>query len=155
MDTAAKKVISQRCTVRVGRLSLFWKDNRIFIRLPSGRNLCYIAPRLVENRFGGKSVAYLAAHANGQMMLEETFGGKLVENCTQSIARDLLAHALENLETAGYPVTFHVHDEAVIELPEGVGSVDEACDIMSRAPAWADGLPMSTAGFEAAFYRKD
>ena len=70
------------------------------------------------------------------MELQETFGGKIVENCTQSIARDLLAHAMQNLESAGYSIVFHVHDEAVMEVPIGQGSVEEACRIMAIPPDW-------------------
>ena len=86
--------------------------------------------------------------------IQETFGGKLAENCTQSIARDLLAHGMMNLEAAGYPIVFHVHDEAVMEVPVGQGSVEEACEVMARAPVWADGLPLRADGDEMAFYQK-
>ena len=70
------------------------------------------------------------------MELQETFPAVGQENCTQAIARDLLAHALQNLEAAGYPIVFHVHDEAVMEVPIGQGRVEEACRIMAIPPDW-------------------
>lgn len=154
LDRAARKVIEQHTSARVGRLTLYWQDDRMFIRLPAGRNLCYISPRFVPNRFGNTGVGYLAPAANGRLMAQETFGGKLAENVTQGIARDLLAHGMMQLEAEGYPIVFHVHDEVVMEVPIGQGSVEEACEIMARAPAWAEGLPLRADGDEMPFYQK-
>ena len=154
LDRAARDVIEEHTSVRVGKLTLFWRDDRMFIQLPAGRRLGYISPRFVPNRFGNSGIGYLAPAANGQLVIQETFGGKLAENCTQSIARDLLAHGMMNLEAAGYPIVFHVHDEAVIEMPIGKGSVEEACEVMARAPAWATGLPLRADGDEMSFYQK-
>lgn len=154
LDRAVRKVIEQHTSARVGKLTLFWRDDRMFIRLPAGRNLCYISPHFVPNRFGNMGIGYLAPAANGQLMTQETFGGKMVENVIQSIARDLLAHGMLQLEAEGYPIVFHVHDEAVMEVPIGQGSVEEACEIMARAPAWAEGLPLRADGDEMPFYQK-
>ncbi|MEG1264277.1 MAG: DNA polymerase, partial [Clostridia bacterium] len=154
LDRAAREVIEEHTSARVGKVALYWQDDRMFIRLPGGRNLCYISPRFVPNRFGNSGIGYLAPAANGQLVVQETFGGKIAENVTQSIARDLLAHGMMNLETAGYPINFHVHDEAVMEVPIGQGSVEEACEIMARAPAWAEGLPLRADGDELEYYRK-
>ena len=85
----------------------------------------------------------------------ETFGGKLVENIVQAIARDLLAYAMINVTAAGYDIVFHVHDEIICEVPNGQGSVDELCRIMSKAPDWADGLPLDADGYKCEYYRKD
>ena len=155
LDRAARKVIQQRTSARVGKVMLFWQDDRMFIQLPAGRRLCYTSPRFVPNRFGNNGIGYLAPAANGQLMEQETFGGKIAENITQSIARDLLAHGMMSLEASGYPIVFHVHDEAVMEVPIGQGSVEEACEIMARAPAWAEGLPLRADGSEMPFYRKE
>ena len=154
LGNAASEVIEKHNGVRVGKVKVYWRDNRLLIRLPSGRDLCYLSPRFVTNRFGSRGVGYLAASASGKMELQETFGGKIVENCTQSIARDLLAHAMQNLEAAGYPIVFHVHDEAVMEVPIGQGSVEEACCIMAISPKWAQDLPLRADGEEMEFYRK-
>ena len=154
LDRAAREVIEEHTSARVGKVTLFWKDDRMFIQLPAGRRLCYISPHFVPNRFGNSGIGYLAPAANGQLMVQETFGGKIAENITQSIARDLLAHGMMNLEAEGYPIVFHVHDEAVMEVPIGQGSVEEACEIMARAPEWADGLPLRADGDELLFYCK-
>lgn len=154
LGNAASEVIEKHNSVRVGKVKVYWRDNRLLIRLPSGRDLCYLSPRFVVNRFGSRGIGYLAASANGKMELQETFGGKIVENCTQSIARDLLAHAMQNLEVAGYPIVFHVHDEAVMEVPVGQGGVEEVCRIMAIPPKWAQDLPLRADGEEMEFYRK-
>ena len=154
LGNAASEVIEKHNGVRVGKVKVYWRDNRLLIRLPSGRDLCYLSPRFVINRFGSRGIGYLAASAGGKMELQETFGGKIVENCTQSIARDLLAHAMQNLESAGYSIVFHVHDEAVMEVPIGQGSVEEACRIMAIPPDWAQDLPLRADGEEMEFYRK-
>ena len=154
LGNAASEVIEKHNSVLVGKVKVYWRDNRLLIRLPGGRDLCYLSPRFVINRFGSRGIGYLAASAGGKMELQETFGGKIVENCTQSIARDLLAHAMVNLEAAGYPIVFHVHDEAVMEVPIGQGSVEEACRIMAIPPDWAWDLPLRADGEEMEFYRK-
>ena len=155
MDKATRKVSRSRCSARVGKIRLFWKDEKMFMQLPSGRLLCYQSPRMMDNRFGNEGIGFYAPNAAGQMVMQETFGGKLTENCTQAVARDLLAHAMMNLEAAGYSIVFHVHDEAVMEVPNGRGSVEEACAIMGVAPEWAVGLPLRADGYECAYYRKD
>lgn len=154
LGNAASEVIERQNSVRVGKVTVYRKEGHLLIRLPGGRDLCYLSPRFVTNRFGSRGIGYLAPAANGRMALQETFGGKLAENCTQSIARDLLAHAMLNLEAAGYPIVFHVHDEAVMEVPDGQGSVEEACRIMAIPPDWARDLPLRAEGDEMAYYKK-
>lgn len=154
LGDAASEVIQNHNSVRVGKVTVYWQSDRMYIQLPAGRRLCYISPRFVHNRFGGQGIGYLAPSASGQMVENETFGGKLVENLTQSIARDLLAHGMIQLEKAGYRIVFHVHDEAVMEVPEGFGSVEEACRIMAIQPEWAQDLPLRADGEEMYFYRK-
>ena len=155
LDRAARTVIRRKTSARVGKVILYWQDDKMFMRLPSGRNLCYQSPHFTENRFGSDAIGYYAPNAAGQMVVQETFGGKLAENATQAIARDILAHALLTLEKNGYPVVFHVHDEAVIEKPTGQGSLEEACRLMAIAPDWAKDLPLRADGYECAYYRKD
>ena len=154
LGNAASEVIERHNSVRVGKVKVYWRENRMLIRLPGGRDLCYLSPRFVTNRFGSRGIGYLAASASGKMELQETFPGRWAENCTQSIARDLLAHAMQNLEVAGYPIVFHVHDECVMEVPIGQGSVAEACRIMAIPPDWARDLPLRADGEEVEFYRK-
>ena len=155
MDRAARKVICSKTSVRVGKVTLYWQDDKMLIRLPSGRNLCYQSPHFTMNRFGSDAIGYYAPNAAGQMVEQETFGGKLAENATQAIARDILAHAMLNLDAAGYPIVFHVHDEAVMERPNGEGSMEDACAVMGQPPDWASDLPLRADGYECAYYRKD
>ena len=155
LDRAARTVIRKKTSARVGKVTLYWQDDKMFMRLPSGRNLCYQSPHFTGNRFGSDAIGYYAPNAAGQMVVQETFGGKLAENATQAIARDILAHALLTLEKNGYPVIFHVHDEAVIEMPIGQGSLEEACRLMAIAPDWAKELPLRADGYECAYYRKE
>ena len=154
LDRAARTVIRRKTSVRVGKIALYWQDDKMFMRLPSGRNLCYQSPHFTMNRFGSDAIGYYAPNAAGQMVVQETFGGKLAENATQAIARDILAHALLTLEKNGYPVVFHVHDEAVIEMPTGQGSLEEACRLMAIAPDWAKDMPLRADGYECAYYQK-
>ena len=154
LGNAASEVIEKHNSVRVGKVMVYRKEGHMLIRLPGGRDLCYLSPRFVTNRFGSRGIGYLAASAGGKMELQETFGGKIAENCTQAIARDLLAHAMLNLEAAGYPIVFHVHDEAVMEVPIGQGSVEEACRIMAIPPDWARDLPLRADGDEMTYYKK-
>ena len=155
LDRAARTVIRRETSVQVGKVTLYWQGDKMFMRLPSGRNLCYQSPHFTENRFGSDAIGYYAPNAAGQMVVQETFGGKLAENATQAIARDILAHALLTLEKNGYPVIFHVHDEAVIEMSIGQGALEEACRLMAIAPNWAEELPLRADGYECMYYRKD
>ena len=107
MDRAARKVIRKQEAARVGKVTLYWQDDKMLMRLPSGRNLCYQSPHFTMNRFGSDAIGYYAPNSAGQMVEQETFGGKLAENATQAIARDILAHAMLNLDAAGYPIVFH------------------------------------------------
>lgn len=155
LDRAARTVIRKKTSARVGKVTLYWQDDKMFMRLPSGRNLCYQSPHFTGNRFGSDAIGYYAPNAAGQRVVQETFGGKLAENATQAIARDILAHALLTLEKNGYPVIFHVHDEAVIEMSIGQGALEEACRLMAIAPNWAEELPLRADGYECMYYRKD
>jgi DNA polymerase len=112
-------VIRDQTSARIGKAALYWKADKLFMRLPSGRNLCYQSPHFLDNRFGNEGIGYYAPNAAGQMAELEPFGGKLVANLPQATARDLLAHGMMNLEAAGYPIVFHVHDETVMKSPSG------------------------------------
>jgi DNA polymerase len=85
----------------------------------------------------------------------ETYGGKLLENIAQGIARDVLAEGMLAIDDAGYDIALHVHDEAVADVPHGTGSVQEINELMSRPVAWAPGLPLAAESFETDFYKKD
>ena len=155
VGNAAMKAIKEKTIVTLGKLVFMYERGILFIRLPSGRRLSYIKPRIGTNRFGGDSITYMGVGASKKWERLETFGGKLVENIVQAIARDLLASAMINVANAGYNIVFHVHDEIIAEAPDGQGSVDEMCMLMSINPDWADGIPLSADGYECEYYRKD
>ena len=155
VGNTAMKAIKEKTIVSLGKLVFMYERGILFIRLPSGRRMSYIKPRIGTNRFGGDSITYMGVGASKKWERLETFGGKLVENIVQAIARDLLASAMMNVANAGYDIVFHVHDEIIAEVPDGQGSVDEMCMLMSINPDWADGIPLSADGYECEYYRKD
>lgn len=155
VGNAAMKAIKEKTTVPLGKLVFAYERGILFIRLPNGRRLSYIKPRIGTNRFGGDSITYMGINSAKKWDRLETFGGKLTENIVQGTARDLLANALINAANAGYDTVFHVHDEIICEVPNGYGSVDELCKLMCIKPEWADGLPLNADGFEYEYYKKE
>lgn len=128
----------------------------LIIRLPSGRDLVYQNARIQKNRFGLDAIKYQGMdQTTKQWGWQETYGGKLVENITQAVARDLLADALLRLDAAGYKIAMHVHDECVLEMPYGQGSTEEVDQIMGEPIPWAAGLPLKAESYETEFYKKD
>lgn len=123
-------------------------------RLPSGRILTYWGARLEDHR-GRPSIVFMGQNQTTRKWEKtETWGGKLVENIVQAFARDCLAVAMTRLESAGYSIVFHVHDEVVIEAPDG-SRWQDAADIMGRPIDWAPGLLLRGDGYETKFYMKD
>ena len=128
------------------------------VQLPSGRKLYYVSPRIGTNRFGGESIIYKGINDKNQFADLETYGGKLVENCVQAIARDCLAVAIDRLEAAGYPIVFHIHDEIVADIKPYTFAEDMLEDvvrIMSTPIPWAQGLPLAADGWVGTFFKKD
>lgn len=128
------------------------------ISLPSGRKLYYAEPAVGENRWGGPSITYMGVNDKNKWGRIETYGGKLVENVVQAIARDCLAQAIEHLEAAGLPVVFHIHDEVVIDtaaFDTNDAMLDKVVKIMSTPIPWAEGLPLGADGWVGAFFKKD
>ena len=140
------------------------KDDVLYCKLPSGRLLNYHQPRLVPDVLPwGKTVyrlSYMGWNSDykkgpiGWMRLD-TWGGKLVENWCQAVARDILTHAMVNIDKTGYNIVLHVHDEIVSEVPEGTGSVEQFEQIMSTMPEWAADWPVAAkGGWRGKRYRK-
>ena len=128
------------------------------ISLPSGRKLYYVEPAVGENRWGGPSITYMGVNDKNKWGRIETYGGKLVENVVQAIARDCLAQAIEHLEASGLPVVFHIHDEVVIDtaaFDTNDAMLDKVVKIMSTPIPWAEGLPLGADGWVGAFFKKD
>lgn len=128
------------------------------VSLPSGRKLYYVEPSVGENCWGGPSITYMGMNDKNKWGRIETYGGKLVENVVQAIARDCLAQAIEHLEAAGLPVVFHIHDEVVIDtaaFDTNDAMLDKVVKIMSTPIPWAEGLPLGADGWVGAFFKKD
>mgnify|MGYP002853907435 CR=1 FL=1 len=155
VDRATKQCVITHEPQQVGRVRFAYEKGILFIRLPSGRRLAYVKPRIGVNRFGSDSVTYEGTGEQKKWIRLESFGGKFVENIVQATARDLLVEAMQRLSKKGYQIVMHIHDEVVLEVPDGVSSVEEACSIMAESPAWAGGLVLNADGFECDFYKKD
>ena len=129
------------------------------ILLPSGRKLYYPSPEIGVNRWGNPSVSYMGQNQTTKRWERvETYGGKLVENIVQAIARDCLAIAIENLEAQGLHVVFHIHDEVVIDTPAWADEdtmLDTVTKIMTKPIPWAQMLPLNADGWVDKFFKKD
>lgn len=162
LESAAVSVIQDGHPVGVRGLVLareFDAANQLdflTITLPSKRKLYYAKPSIGYNQWNRPSIAYRGVSQTTKQWTElETYGGKLVENVVQAIARDCLAVAIEALEAAGFPVVFHVHDEVVIECPADRADLDAVVEIMTRPIPWAPDLPLNADGWVGDFFRKD
>ena len=162
MENAAVRVISEGGSVGVGCviLSREYDQNTgadcMTILLPSGRKLYYINPKLGVNQWDKPSINYMGMEQSTKRWgTVETYGGKLVENCVQAIARDCLACSIERLEAAGMPVVFHVHDEVVIDMPADRADLDAVVQLMGAPIPWAADLPLNADGWTGLFFRKD
>lgn len=127
------------------------------IVLPSGRRLYYYKPEIRVNDLGRDAIHFRGVNQKTKKWEAiSTYGGKLTENIVQAVARDLLANSLMNLSREGFNINFHIHDEVILEVPEGSDrTLEEAIRIMCRLPEWAAGLPLDADGFESHYYRKD
>jgi DNA polymerase len=125
------------------------------VALPSGRKLFYVRPFLTQNQWGADSIRYYGMDQKTKKWgTVDTYGGKLVENIVQAIARDCLAVSILRLESVGYPIVMHVHDEVILDVSEG-SSLEDACGIMGQPIEWAPGLLLRADGFVTEFYKKD
>lgn len=154
IDEAVLKAVKEGIPQRVGRIRLEVSGGFLFITLPSGRRLAYFRPRLERNRFGRESLTFEGVGENKHWGRISTYGPKLVENIVQAIARDILAEAMLALDKVGYSILMHVHDEVVLEVPLGTGSLEEVCGVMCQGPEWTSELPLEVEGYECEFYKK-
>jgi DNA polymerase len=141
---------------KAGKCGFYAGDEWLFIKLPSGRRLSYFRPVIKSGKHGGSALWYEAEDDRKQWTLVPTYGGKLTENITQAVARDILCDAQYRIDRAGYDIVLHIHDEVVIETEKN--SAPEAfkhiCDLMATTPCWAAGLPLRANGFVSKYYRK-
>ena len=125
------------------------------IELPSKRKLFYCKPFVDMGRFGNEVLAFFSQNQTTKKWeKEQTFGGKLVENIVQAIARDCLCVTLDRIVVQNLQPVFHVHDEIIVEADDSL-SVDKLCDIFAEPIPWANGLILKGAGFDGYFYKKD
>lgn len=164
VDQAALSVLETAQPAGVGHNIILAREfNAVYgldfltVQLPSGRKLFYPAPFLAENQFGRAAIHYKTQIAN-KWCCTSTYGGKLVENITQAVARDCLAIALRRLVAAGYKPLMHIHDEVVCEVPLTSlrdDEVERMSQIMCQPIDWAPGLLLNAAGFQNKYYMKD
>lgn len=152
VDRCVKKTVKQKTTTETHGIKFIYQSGMLFIQLPSGRRLCYVKPRIGENRFGGESVTYEGMGSTKKWERIESYGPKFVENIVQAISRDILCYAMRTLSHCF--IVGHVHDELIIECSENV-SVDAICEQMGRTPPWIPGLLLRADGYETMFYCKE
>jgi len=162
MENAAIKVVTEGGSVGVGRVILsreFDYNNALdcmTILLPSGRKLYYVSPTLRANQWGKPAIAYMGMEQSTKRWgLVETYGGKLVENCVQAIARDCLACAVERLEAVGYEIIMHCHDEVVVECPLERADLKTVTSIMAQPMPWGPDLPLDADGWMNPYFKKE
>lgn len=152
VDRCVKETVKKRVPTETHGIRFIYQSGMLFIKLPSGRQLSYVKPRMGENRFGGESVTYEGVGGTKKWERIESYGPKFVENIVQAISRDILAHSMRTLSHCF--ICGHVHDELIIECSMGV-SLDAICEQMGRTPAWIPGLLLRADGYECSFYKKD
>lgn len=152
------KAIEERTVVRIDKnIRFIYEKGNIFIELPSKRRLSYLSVDIgIGAKFGNKAIKYKGMEQTTKKFgYIETYGGKLVENIVQAIARDCLAIAMLRLEEAGYKIVMHVHDEVVLEVPRDEEHIDRVNGIMAKPIEWAKGLSLKGESFETMYYMKD
>ena len=151
------EAVKNKSVVHIDKnISFIYEGNILFIKLPSGRRLSYIRPKIdYDNIFNKYIITYEGIDPTTKKSKRlTTYGGKLVENIVQAIARDVLAQAMMNLRNKGFNIVMHVHDEIVLEVENGVSSVEEVCEIMCKENRYLKGLNLRADGFESNYYKK-
>ena len=152
VDNAVKTTVRQRLDTETHGIRFRYRSGMLFIILPSGRQLCYVKPKMGTNKFGGESVTYEGVGSTKKWERIESYGPKFTENVVQAISRDILMYAMRTLSHCF--IVGHVHDELIIECSMDV-SLDAVCEQMGRTPPWIKGLNLRADGYETMFYKKD
>jgi DNA polymerase len=152
-DAAISAICSPGKTVRARRIVLRRDGNWLRVQMPSGRQLCYIAPRVDDSG----QISYMGVNQyTRKWQRVKTYGGKLFENLCQAVARDVLFENMPHVENAGYEILLSIHDELLTEAPDTDDfTADGLSALMATVPSWAEGLPLSAGGFDGYRYRKD
>ena len=152
IDRAVKTTVREHIPTEVAGLKFTYESGFLFMRLPSGRQLAYVKPRMGINQFGSESVTYEGVGATKKWERLDSYGPKFCENAIQAIARDILMYAMQTLRNCS--IVAHVHDELIIEADRRM-SLSAVCEQMGRTPPWAKGLLLRADGYECDFYKKD
>lgn len=159
VDAAAMEAVRTPGTVQSLQHGLRMICNRgfLWIYLPSGRALCYVAPQIIHDpKRNREKLTYQGMNQTTKKWETiDTYGPKLVENIVQATARDCLAHAMLRLDKAGLQIVGHVHDEVILEVPQGLTTAEKVAEFMGRAIPWAPGLPMRADAYACNYYQKD
>lgn len=156
-EKAFIQAVKNKSIVHIDKnISFIYEGNILFIKLPSGRRLSYIRPKIdYDNIFNKSIITYEGVDSTTKKSTRlTTYGGKLVENIVQAIARDVLGEAMMNLRNKGFNIVMHVHDEIVLEVEDGVSSIEEICEIMCKENKYLKGLNLKADGFESKYYKK-
>ena len=151
------EAVKNKSVVHIDKnISFIYEGNILFIKLPSGRRLSYIRPKIdYDNIFNKYIITYEGIDPTTKKSKRlTTYGGKLVENIVQAIARDVLAQAMMNLKNHGFNIVMHVHDEIVLEVEDKISSIEEICEIMCKENKYLKGLKLKADGFESNYYKK-
>ena len=152
VDRCVKKTVREHIYTETHGIYFSYKSGMLFIKLPSGRMLSYVKPKIGINKFGSESVVYEGIGTAKKWEQIESYGPKFVENIVQAISRDILAYAMRTLSHCF--ICGHVHDELIIECSKDV-SLDVICGQMGKTPPWIPGLLLRADGYECDFYQKD
>ena len=152
VDRCVKDTVTMRIPTQTHGIKFSYKSGMLFIHLPSGRKLCYVKPKIGENRFGGESVTYEGIGSTKKWERIESYGPKFVENIVQAISRDILCYAMRTLSHCF--ICGHVHDELIIECSQNV-NLDEICNQMGRSPDWLPDILLRADGYCCSYYQKD
>lgn len=152
VDRAVKEAIENHRIMRVGTLTIFMQKGILFIELPSGRRLAYVGAAMKMGEKGYKVITYMGVGATKKWERIESYGPKFVENIIQAVSRDILCHAMKNLQ--GRYICGHVHDELIVECPETT-QVYEITETMSETPNWMPDLNLKADGYETYWYKKE
>lgn len=153
VDAAVTDAVRYHARRSVGNIDFCCRNGMLFIELPSGRHLSYVKPRIGKNRFGGESITYEGVDSAKKWDRIESYGPKFVENIVQAVSRDILCLALTNLQNNGFPVSGHVHDEAILSLDMNT-DISEITSIMEITPPWLPGIKLKAEGYQCGFYQK-
>ena len=173
LERAALKAFHTGKKVKCGPVTYLRKGSFLWCKLPSGRVLCYPYPeiRTIDTPWGvpKDALSYMKTvdqntrksdkilpdkNSHGNWQRVATYGGKLAENVTQAVARDILAEGMTRLDDLGFNIIFHVHDEAVLDEKAGSVKLETIEAIMIELPIWAKGLPLAADGWKGIRYRK-